>query len=101
MLETHLIDPGKRELRWGRIGVGQYYTVPERRIYTLHVEPWNPLPIDNYAFDVLKGRLFQTGYDYKISENGRVSVSVPKGSKMGYILGWIAWSYHVLTEDAV
>jgi len=97
-MQKHLTDPGKKELRYSRRGVGQFYTIPDERIYELHTEPWSPLPIDNYAFETLKKRLIDTGLDHAISDNGTVKVILPYGQKFGYMLGWIAWTYHVLTE---
>ena len=100
-MQSHLVDPGKNELRWSRKSVGQFYTIPERKTYTLMMEPWEPLGLDGFAFDVLKTRLHSTGLDYKIYDDGRVKVVLPHGQKMGYILGWVAWVYDTLNEDTV
>ena len=98
-MQSHLIDLGKKELRWGKRGVGQFYTVPERKTYEVHIEPWDPLSTDNFAFEVLKGRLSNSGLDHVISNNGTVKVIVPHGQKFGYVLGWVAWVFDTLTLE--
>ena len=98
IMQQQLTDPGKKALRWGQNAVGQFYTIPEKKTYVLHLEPWHPLNVSNYAFKTLKSRLTDTGLDHVIFIDGKVRIILPHGQKMGYILGWVAWVYDTLTE---